>query len=182
MDMHMIGGGNPTAALIAGVIAIVMLIIFHRNERKSENSMLHWVQESQSKALWLEEFDTDGGTKAAMEALIDYCLAKQGATKEYPFGPEPLVAKVGGKMFALVSGASISLKCDPVIAENLREQYEAVTPGYHLSKKHWNSIHVDGSIPEEELKDMIDHSYGLVLKGLPKAIQNRINQKSQTQK
>ena len=104
-----------------------------------------------------------------MEAITEYCLFKPGAKKDYPFGPEPLVVKISGKMFALISGNSLSLKCDPVIAENLREQYEAITPGYHLSKKHWNSILIDGSIPEEELQAMIDHSYKLVVKGLPKA-------------
>jgi predicted DNA-binding protein (MmcQ/YjbR family) len=104
-----------------------------------------------------------------MEALTEYCLFKPGAAKDYPFGPEPLVVKISGKMFALISGSTLSLKCDPAIAENLREQYEAITPGYHLSKKHWNSILIDGSIPEEELQDMIDHSYKLVVKGLPKA-------------
>ncbi|MFC5649347.1 MmcQ/YjbR family DNA-binding protein [Paenibacillus solisilvae] len=105
----------------------------------------------------------------AVEDITEYCLSKPGAVKDYPFGPDPLVVKIGGKMFALLSGSSISLKCDPAIAENLREQYEAITPGYHLSKKHWNSIRVDGSIQGEELQDMIDHSYRLVVKGLPKA-------------
>ncbi|SEO50053.1 MmcQ/YjbR family DNA-binding protein [Paenibacillus sp. OV219] len=106
-----------------------------------------------------------------MEALIGHCLSKAGAIKEFPFGPDPLVMKAGGKMFALIpgDGSSISLKCDPVIAENLRQQYEAITPGYHLNKKHWNSITLDGSVPEQELHDMIDHSYELVLKGMTKA-------------
>lgn len=104
-----------------------------------------------------------------VEAITEYCLSKPGATKEYPFGPDPLVVKISGKMFALISGSSLSLKCDPAIAENLREQYEEITPGYHMNKKHWNSIRMDGSVPEEELQDMIDHSYKLVVKGLPKA-------------
>ncbi|WP_125666381.1 MmcQ/YjbR family DNA-binding protein [Paenibacillus baekrokdamisoli] len=104
-----------------------------------------------------------------VEFIKEYCLSKPGSAEDYPFGPEPLVVKIGGKMFALLSGDSLSLKCDPIIAENLREQYEAVTPGYHMNKKHWNSIRLDGSIPEEELQDMIDHSYKLVVKGLPKA-------------
>ncbi|WP_274655008.1 MmcQ/YjbR family DNA-binding protein [Paenibacillus humicola] len=104
-----------------------------------------------------------------MEMLAEYCLSKPGAKEDHPFGSEPLVAKVGGKIFALITGSSLSLKCDPVIAENLREQYAAVTPGYHLNKKHWNTVRVDGSIPEHELTDMIDHSYELVLKRIPKS-------------
>ncbi|WP_219839198.1 MmcQ/YjbR family DNA-binding protein [Paenibacillus sp. R14(2021)] len=101
-------------------------------------------------------------------------MSMKGAAKDYPFGPEPLVMKVGGKMFALISENDIALKCDPVIAENLRQQHEAVKPGYHLNKKHWNSITVDGSIPLEEICDMITHSYELVLKGLTKAERSRI--------
>ncbi|MBW7454900.1 MmcQ/YjbR family DNA-binding protein [Paenibacillus sepulcri] len=109
-----------------------------------------------------------------MEMLTDYCLDKPGAVKEYPFGPGTMVVKVGGKIFAFLSGQAISLKCDPVIAENLREQHEAVTPGYHLNKKHWNSIRVDGSLTGEEIKSMIDHSYELVYKGLPKAAREQM--------
>ncbi|MBP3966414.1 MmcQ/YjbR family DNA-binding protein [Paenibacillus lignilyticus] len=109
-----------------------------------------------------------------MEELTTYCLSMPGAEKDYPFGPDPLVMKAGGKMFALLSEGSISLKCDPIIAENLRQQYDAITPGYHLNKKHWNSIALDGSIPQGELEDMIKHSYELVLKGMTKAERSRI--------
>lgn len=109
-----------------------------------------------------------------MKPIIDYCLSMKCAEKDYPFGPEPLVMKVGGKMFALISENVVSLKCDPVIAENLREQHEAVKPGYHLNKKHWNSVTVDGTIPLDEIRDMIAHSYELVFKGLPKAERVRI--------
>lgn len=111
-----------------------------------------------------------------MEELLEHCLSKPGAVKEYPFGPDPIVMKAGGKMFALIpgNGSSISLKCDPVIAENLRQQYVSVTPGYHLNKKHWNSIWLDGEVPVAELLDMIDHSYELVLKGMTKAERARI--------
>ncbi|WP_438448722.1 MmcQ/YjbR family DNA-binding protein [Gorillibacterium sp. sgz5001074] len=105
--------------------------------------------------------------------LTAYCLTKRGAADDYPFGPHPLVMKVGGKMFALIAGSGedlqISLKCDPFIAENLREQHDCVRPGYHLNKKHWNTVTVDGSMPEEELQAMIDHSYDLVVRSLPKA-------------
>lgn len=110
-----------------------------------------------------------------MKPIIDYCLSMKCAEKDYPFGPEPLVMKVGGKMFALISDNVIALKCDPVIAENLREQYVAVKPGYHLNKKHWNSVTVDGTIPLDEVCDMIKHSYELVFQGLPKAERNRID-------
>ncbi|EFM10001.1 protein of unknown function DUF419 [Paenibacillus curdlanolyticus YK9] len=97
-----------------------------------------------------------------------YCLSKRGAEETYPFGPEPLVCKVGGKMFALLSPDSVSLKCDPVIALNLREQHDAVKPGYHLNKKHWNTVEFHSSLTEGELWDMIDHSYTLVVNSLTK--------------
>ncbi|UVI31135.1 MmcQ/YjbR family DNA-binding protein [Paenibacillus spongiae] len=113
-----------------------------------------------------------------MEILTEYCSCKPGAEQTYPFGPQPLVMKVGGKMFALISPDHISLKCDPVIAENLREQHAAVTPGYHLNKKHWNTVHVDGALALDELTDMIDHSYELVFKSLPKTVRNRLEQAS----
>ncbi|MBO7747711.1 MmcQ/YjbR family DNA-binding protein [Paenibacillus sp. MWE-103] len=109
-----------------------------------------------------------------MKPIVEYCLSLKCAEKDYPFGPEPLVMKVGGKMFALVADNVVSLKCDPVVAENLREQHAAVKPGYHLNKKHWNSVTVDGSLPLGEVFDMIRHSYELVFKGLPKAERNRI--------
>lgn len=106
-------------------------------------------------------------------SIVSYCLSKKGAREDYPFGPDPLVFKVGSKMFALVfeSGGypHLSLKCDPVLAEILRQQYDAVKPGYHLNKRHWNTVIVDGSIPEEELLEMIDHSYELVYKSLKKS-------------
>lgn len=114
-----------------------------------------------------------------MEVWIDYCEDKLGAVRDYPFGPSPLVMKVGGKMFALLSLDNdvlhISLKCDPVIAENLREQNEAIQPGYHLNKKHWNTVRVDGvSISDDELKVMIDHSYELVYKSLGRSARAEI--------
>jgi predicted DNA-binding protein (MmcQ/YjbR family) len=106
------------------------------------------------------------------EVLRQSCLSQKGALEDFPFGPEVAVYKVGGKMFALIPVAadppSISLKCDPTWAEVLRQTYPAVTPGYHLSKKHWNTIVVDGSIPADEIAEMIVHSYGMVVKSLPK--------------
>ncbi|MNC42979.1 hypothetical protein D3C75_918160 [compost metagenome] len=112
--------------------------------------------------------------------LIAYCLSHKGAVQDYPFGPDPLVMKVGGKMFALISvpgdqaAVRISLKCDPVIAANLREQHECVQPGYHLNKKHWNTVIADGSLPIDDLKAMIEHSYNLVLGSLTKAARESV--------
>lgn len=111
------------------------------------------------------------------QELIRYCLTRTGAVEDFPFGPEPSVMKVGGKMFALISedgAASISLKCDPFEADLLRAQYEAVKPGYHLNKRHWNTVTVDGSVPVQELLDMIDQSYGLVVRSLTKAEREKL--------
>lgn len=107
--------------------------------------------------------------------LKNYCVAKQGTTAEFPFGPDVLVMKVGGKMFALIpvgeaDPTSISLKCDPTLAEMQRQTYPGtVKPGYHLNKRHWNTVMVDGTIPDDELLEMIDHSYELIVQSLPKA-------------
>jgi predicted DNA-binding protein (MmcQ/YjbR family) len=107
-------------------------------------------------------------------ALRAYLLGKPGAVEDYPFGADALVPKVGGKMFALLALTAdpprISLKCDPIDAQFLRDQYPAVQPGYHMNKQHWNTVVVDGSIPEPELLRMIDESYRLVVKGLPRAM------------
>ena len=107
-----------------------------------------------------------------IEALRSYLLKKQGAFEDFPFGPDVMVYKVMGKMFALVFGDEsllrINLKCDPELALHLRAKYNAVQPGYHMNKKHWNTIILDGSIPNDELSTMIDDSYNLVIKGLKK--------------
>ena len=104
--------------------------------------------------------------------LRDHCLRKTGAVEEFPFGEEVAVFKVSGKIFALIPVESnpprISLKCDPVLAVMLRDTYPTVTPGYHLNKRLWNTIEVDGSIPDDEISEMIDHSYNQVVKGLSK--------------
>lgn len=111
-------------------------------------------------------------------ALRDYCLSRKAAKAEFPFGPEAEVFKVMGKMFALIptdaNPPSISLKCDPVLAEMLRQTYPAVIPGYHLNKRHWNTVTSDGSVPDDELLEMIDNSYALVVKGLTKADRERL--------
>ncbi|GAB6989764.1 MmcQ/YjbR family DNA-binding protein [Paenibacillus pini] len=111
--------------------------------------------------------------------IIDYCLEKKGATKDYPFGPAPIVVKIAGKMFALIfegkdDNFRLNLKCDPIIAENLREQHKSVQPGYHMNKKHWNTITIDGSMLESDIFAMIDHSYELIFKSLPKNIRESI--------
>ena len=102
----------------------------------------------------------------------EYCLGKPRATEGTPFGPDVLVFKVGGKMFALAAlddvPATVNLKCDPDLALDLRDRYNEVRPGYHMNKKHWNTVAIQGAIPYVELRKMIDHSYDLVAKSLPK--------------
>ena len=105
-----------------------------------------------------------------LRQLQSYLLAKKGTTEELPFGPGALVYKVVGKMFALVAEdarpLTISLKCEPGQALFLRDVYPAVRPGYHMNKTHWNTVTLDGSIPEPEIWGMIDDSYDLVVAGL----------------
>ena len=102
----------------------------------------------------------------------EYCLSKPRATEGTPFGPDVLVFKVGGKMFALAAlddvPTTVNLKCDPDLALDLRDRYDEVRPGYHMNKKHWNTVEIQGAIPYVELRKMIDHSYDLVAKSLPK--------------
>jgi predicted DNA-binding protein (MmcQ/YjbR family) len=98
--------------------------------------------------------------------LEEYVLSMPGARLDYPFGKDVAVYKVGDKMFALIAEKShpvkISLKCDPQLAEHLREQYESVVPGYHLNKKHWNTVICSGQLSDAEIKDLVVHSYHLV--------------------
>ena len=105
--------------------------------------------------------------------LRDRCLALPGAEETFPFGPENSVFKVAGKVFALsrldANPLRVSLKCEPALAEQLREAHAAVIPGYHLNKRHWNTVELDDSVPDEELLDLIDHSYDLVVSTLTKA-------------
>ena len=104
--------------------------------------------------------------------VISHILAKPGAVETQPFGPDTLVYKVGGKMFALTSPddfpSSVNLKCDPGRALDLRDQYPAITPGYHMNMRHWNTLILDGSVPAKLVRELIDHSYDLVVAGLPK--------------
>lgn len=106
------------------------------------------------------------------KVFYNYCLAQLGAVEDYPFGPDVIVFKIGAKMFALMSRRNnqdnLSLKCDPHYSEILRKQYSSIIPGYHLNKRCWNTLILDGSIPEKEIKALIEHSYELVFKSLPR--------------
>lgn len=103
--------------------------------------------------------------------LRGHCLSLPGAEETFPFGPNTSVFKVSGKMFALsqldADELRISLKCEPALAEQLRDAHAEVIPGYHLNKRNWNTVIVDGSLPEEMIKNMIEDSYDLVVSGLP---------------
>ena len=114
-----------------------------------------------------------------VETIRDYCLMKAGVTESFPFGGDALVFKVGGKMFALLSTESqpttINLKCDPERAVQLREEHDAVIPGFHMNKTHWNTVTVDGRVRTSDVQSWIDHSYELVRKSLPKAVQTGLN-------
>ena len=107
-----------------------------------------------------------------VEKFREYCLAKSGTSEDSPFGPEHIVFKVGGKMFALLAFEEVpptaNLKCDPDRALELRDRYEQVRPGYHMNKRHWNTVAIDSGLPEREVTKMIDHSYELVVQSLTK--------------
>ncbi|MDV6169350.1 MmcQ/YjbR family DNA-binding protein [Flavobacterium sp. DG1-102-2] len=116
-----------------------------------------------------------------IQAFYEYCLSKKGVTEHFPFDEDTLVFKVGGKMFALSSlsqwekgEASVNLKCDPEKALELRADYEAIQPGFHMSKVHWNTVTVDGDVPARLFREMIDHSYELVFKSLTKKLQAEV--------
>jgi len=103
----------------------------------------------------------------------EYCLSKSHATESTPFGADVLVFKVSEKMFALAAldevPTRVNLKCDPDLALELRDRYEEVTSGYHMNKKHWNTVEIEDGVPDAELRKMIDHSYDLVVKSLSKS-------------
>lgn len=113
-----------------------------------------------------------------LAALRQYCAAKRAAVEEHPFGPGALVMKVGGKMFAIIAEdaepVTISLKCEPELAVALRAEHDAVSPGYHLDKRHWNTVTLDGTVADAEVRDWIDDSYDLVVEGLPRRVRERI--------
>jgi predicted DNA-binding protein (MmcQ/YjbR family) len=106
------------------------------------------------------------------DELRSWCLQQRGAVEEFPFGPEHSVFKVGGKMFALSSldrlPLEVSLKCEPDLAVELRASYEAIRPGYHLNKRHWNTLTLDGSLADQVVREMVEDSYDLVVDALPK--------------
>ncbi|MCZ8196963.1 MAG: MmcQ/YjbR family DNA-binding protein [Flavobacterium sp.] len=116
-----------------------------------------------------------------IQQLYEFCLSKKGVTEHFPFDEDTLVFKVGGKMFALTSlnqfeagNPSINLKCDPERALELRAEYEAIRPGYHMSKVHWNSVDFNQDVSDKMICELINHSYDLVFKSLTKKIQNEI--------
>ncbi|GAB3015539.1 MmcQ/YjbR family DNA-binding protein [Spirosoma pulveris] len=112
------------------------------------------------------------------ETLREYCIGKPAVTESFPFGGDALVFKVGGKMFALLATESqpttINLKCDPELAVQLREEHSAVAPGYHMNKTHWNTVTLDGRVRSSDVQEWIDHSYELVKRSLPKAVQAQL--------
>ena len=114
-----------------------------------------------------------------IEQLRDYCLSKKEVEETLPFGPDTLVYKVGGKVFLLTGldaeQLRFNVKCDPDKARELREEFSCVLPGYHMNKKHWNTIVVDGSVSIKQLKEWIDHSYDLVVSSLPKKTREELN-------
>ena len=113
-----------------------------------------------------------------LEEFREYCLNKPHVVEGTPFGEDVLVFKVSGKMFALAALDEIpsraNLKCDPDLALELRDRYEQVQPGYHMNKKHWNTVLIDNGSPDSELRKMIDHSYELVVRNLPKAKRGKL--------
>ncbi|MEP1490212.1 MAG: MmcQ/YjbR family DNA-binding protein [Algibacter sp.] len=117
-----------------------------------------------------------------IEQIRDYCLSKKGTTEEFPFDEDALVFKVLGKMFALTSlkgweagSQSINLKCDPEYAQELRAEYESIEPGFHMNKKHWNTIRLfKDELPPQFIIQCIDHSYNMVVKGMPKKLKDML--------
>jgi predicted DNA-binding protein (MmcQ/YjbR family) len=110
--------------------------------------------------------------------LRQWCLHQAGAVEDFPFGPETSVFKVAGKVFALSPlgrvPLRVSLKCEPELAVSLREGYRAIRPGYHLHKRHWNTITLDGSVPDELVRDLVEDSYDLVVGALPKRVREQL--------
>jgi predicted DNA-binding protein (MmcQ/YjbR family) len=116
--------------------------------------------------------------------LRDHCLSFTGAEETFPFGRDVSVFKVGGKMFALsqldAEPLRVSVKCEPELAEALRAEHEAVIPGYHLNKRHWNTVIIDGSLPDEVIVKMIEDSYDLVVSKLPQPRRRALGWRGET--
>jgi predicted DNA-binding protein (MmcQ/YjbR family) len=110
--------------------------------------------------------------------VLAWCRARPGATEERPFRPDVLVFKVAGKMFAACPAEAfpthVSLKCDPAFAEHLRAEHAAITAAYHMSKRHWNSVRLDGRLPDGLVEDLLGHSYTLVVDGLPRKVREAL--------
>lgn len=108
------------------------------------------------------------------DEVLELCLGLPGAVEDYPFGDDVAVIKVGGKLFALIplrdEPGTVNLKCDPALALELRDRHPAIEPGYHQDKRHWNTILLDGTVPGDELAELIEHSYRLVVAGLTRAV------------
>ncbi len=118
-----------------------------------------------------------------IEEVRQFCIAKKGVTEGFPFDEETLVIKVGGKIFALLSldkTPAINLKCDPERAIDLRERFDDILPGYHMNKKHWNTVRLEGILPDSLLEEMITHSYELVLASLPRKVQEAVKRGEDT--
>ena len=113
-----------------------------------------------------------------LDVFREHCLAKPGVTEGFPFDEDTLVFKVAGRMFALVDLAGLpptaNLKCDPERAIELRERFEDVRPGYHMNKRHWNTVGLQGDLPGDLLRELLDHSYALVVAGLPARERRRL--------
>ena len=113
-----------------------------------------------------------------IDVLREYCLAKAGTTESLPFGPTVLVFKVMGKMFGATSldepEARVNLKCDPERAVELREQYEGIIPGWHMNKKHWNTVYLEKDVQPDLVRELIDHSYDTVVSKLPKKVRESL--------
>ncbi len=108
-----------------------------------------------------------------LEKIREYCLAKKGVTESFPFDESTLVFKVMTKMFCLTdvdNPVSLNLKCDPERAIELRERHKEILPGYHMSKKHWNTVEITGSLKDDFILELIDHSYDLIVMSLPKKV------------
>lgn len=118
--------------------------------------------------------------------VIAHCLSQPGAEETQPFGPEALVYKVGGKMFAITVPedfpARINLKCDPQRAVELRDEYKGIKPGWHMNKKHWNTVMLDGSVPPKLVRELVEHSYQLVADALPKKERDALKPKPAAKK
>ncbi|MCB0505771.1 MAG: MmcQ/YjbR family DNA-binding protein [Cyclobacteriaceae bacterium] len=113
-----------------------------------------------------------------IESFRNYCLEKNGVMEGFPFNETVLVFKVMGKMFALIDVETyevIALKCDPVRAIELREQFTGISSAYHFNKKHWNGVATNGSVPDQLMYELIDHLYDLVVKGLPKKMREKLS-------